>query len=89
MRDCISNEERVVYTTKSPNIEGTKRKINKRIHFEIMINFMRHKKEGKLAKFQQLITHENVLCRQKDEANYEIRRVFEEEPVFDQYQIPS
>ena len=81
-RDCVSQEEREAYTTKTPNLEKTKAKLNRKMHFEINKNFMRFKNEQNLASFEKIITHANVLCRQTGDDKYELRQIFEQNTIF-------
>ena len=77
LRECIAQEERTAYhALKKPNLEDTKKRFNQALGLEIHIKTIRYRNENNLAFLEKIITHAEVLCKKREDGEYEIRQVF-------------
>ena len=77
LRENILEEERAAhFTLKKTDIEKAKQKFNNVVESEILIKAFRYKNEQKLEFFDKIITHAEILCKKKEEGEYEIRHIY-------------
>ena len=77
LRENISEKERLCYhTSKKPDLEKAKQKLNVVVITEIEIKIIQHKNENSLAFFDKIMTHAEILCKKSENEEYEIRTVF-------------
>ena len=76
IRKCISNMERKAHYSNSNIVSRTKLKIHHNLVKELDKNlFILHSK-GKTDVFHKFFAHNNILCKKKGEATYQINKIF-------------
>ena len=77
LRKCISQTERDAYHAPNMDIvKHVKTKFNNDLRSEIHIKAFRYKTEGNLDFFDKIITYSDILCKNRGDGEYEIRKVF-------------
>ena len=77
LRNCIMQEEREAYhAPKKADLERIKRKFNQAMAFEIYKKSIRYKNENNSRFFDEMITHEGVLCTIGESGVYQVKEVF-------------
>ena len=71
LRECITQEERVAYASQ-PNLEKTKKTFNQTLGLEIQVKIIRYKNENNLEFLEKLITHAEVICKKREDEEYQI-----------------
>ena len=77
LRDCISQTERTAYHAPNiNNLEHIKRKVNYNMELEIRIKALQYKTDGNLQLFEKMITHSGILCKKREDGEYELSKIF-------------
>ena len=77
LREYITQEERAAYhAIKKNKLENSKKNFNHAVRFEMNLKIIRYRKENNLAFLEKIITHGEVLCKKREDGEYEIKQVF-------------
>ena len=77
LRESIMYEERLAYhgSTK-PKLITFMTKFDAYFEFEVRMKTLRYTNENRITFFENIITHNEALCRKKENGEYEIRSLF-------------
>ena len=73
IREAIMEEERLAYhASTQPNLTKFMQKINSSLCFEIQMKDIRYKNENRSSFFEKIITFKEVLCKKRENGEYDI-----------------
>ena len=77
LREKIRDEEReAYYSSRKPDISKFKKNFNHVVASEVKQKYIRCKFDNKLACFEKIMTHSDILCKKRENEEYEIKPVF-------------